>query len=153
MNACTILSVKSAVEAWPLTKVHIDIALQFMHAQLSQTSICCWSGSTGSKDISLTNKFEKVHLRRGNKRTIVIDGSDEIAGGGLVAHPCIGDARRMSVAPGATQAYVALEAVQNLTAQVTVASSFQFYPETPGDASNMTSNIIWIWAALQQFKS
>lgn len=55
---------------------------------------------------------------RGNKRGIVMDGSDEIAGGGLTANPCIGNARRMHLTHDTNQADVALEAVQNHNPQV-----------------------------------
>lgn len=49
---------------------------------------------------------------RGNKRVVMVDSSDEIAGGGMQTHPCVGQARRLP-ACSRSQAAVALEAVQN----------------------------------------
>ena len=49
---------------------------------------------------------------------MVVDTSDEIAGGGSVPHACIGAARRIPVLDRAKQGAVLLEAVQNHTPQV-----------------------------------
>ena len=51
---------------------------------------------------------------------IVVDTSNEIAGGGAVPHPCIGRARRLPVRDRADQPAILLEAVQNHTAQVRI---------------------------------
>lgn len=55
-----------------------------------------------------------------NKRVIVIDTSNEIAGDGDVAHPAIGGARRMQVAHPDLQHAVMIEAVENHTPEVIV---------------------------------
>lgn len=55
-----------------------------------------------------------------NKRVIVIDSSNEIAGDGDVAHPAIGGARRMQVAHPDLQHAVMIEAVENHTPEVIV---------------------------------
>lgn len=48
-----------------------------------------------------------------NKRVIVVDTSNEIAGDGDIAHPAIGDARRMQVPSPDRQHAVMIEAVEN----------------------------------------
>jgi stage III sporulation protein SpoIIIAA len=55
-----------------------------------------------------------------NKRVIVIDTSNEIAGDGDVPHPAIGRARRMQVARPEQQHAVMIEAVENHTPEVIV---------------------------------
>lgn len=55
-----------------------------------------------------------------NKRVIVIDTSNEIAGDGDVAHPAIGGARRMQVSHPDLQHAVMIEAVENHTPEVIV---------------------------------
>lgn len=54
------------------------------------------------------------------KRVIVIDTSNEIAGDGDVAHPAIGGARRMQVSHPNLQHAVMIEAVENHTPEVIV---------------------------------
>jgi stage III sporulation protein SpoIIIAA len=54
------------------------------------------------------------------KRVIVIDTSNEIAGDGDVAHPAIGSARRMQVSHPNLQHAVMIEAVENHTPEVIV---------------------------------
>ncbi len=55
-----------------------------------------------------------------DKRVIVIDTSNEIAGDGDVPHPAIGRARRMQVARPEQQHAVMIEAVENHTPEVIV---------------------------------
>ena len=55
-----------------------------------------------------------------NKRVIIIDTSNEIAGDGDVPHPAIGGARRMQVAHPDLQHAVMIEAVENHTPEVIV---------------------------------
>lgn len=50
-----------------------------------------------------------------NRRTIVVDASDEICGFGDVPHACIGRARKMSVPYGRSQYEMMLQAVENHT--------------------------------------
>jgi stage III sporulation protein SpoIIIAA len=55
-----------------------------------------------------------------DKRVIVIDTSNEIAGDGDVPHPAIGRARRMQVSHPAQQHAVMIEAVENHTPEVII---------------------------------
>jgi stage III sporulation protein SpoIIIAA len=55
-----------------------------------------------------------------NKRVIIIDTSNEIAGDGDIPHPAIGRARRMQVAHPELQHQVMIEAVENHMPQVIV---------------------------------
>jgi stage III sporulation protein SpoIIIAA len=55
-----------------------------------------------------------------NKRVVIIDTSNEIAGDGDVAHPAIGRARRMQVAKPELQHQVMIEAVENHMPEVIV---------------------------------
>src|SRR5579875_3585533 len=55
-----------------------------------------------------------------NKRVIVIDTSNEIAGDGDVPHPAIGAARRMQVSHPNQQHAVMIEAVENHTPEVII---------------------------------
>ncbi|MBI4533461.1 MAG: AAA family ATPase [Candidatus Melainabacteria bacterium] len=55
-----------------------------------------------------------------NKRVIVIDTSNEIAGDGDVPHPAIGRARRMQVSHPNQQHAVMIEAVENHTPEVII---------------------------------
>eukprot|EP00898_Chlorokybus_atmophyticus_P008834 jgi/Chlat1/8952/Chrsp94S00694 len=53
-------------------------------------------------------------------RVVIVDTSNEIAGGGDVPHPCVGRARRMHVLQRTQQHEVLLEAVQNHTPEVVI---------------------------------
>jgi len=55
-----------------------------------------------------------------DKRVVVVDTSNEIAGDGDVAHPAIGKARRMQVAQPEFQKDIMIEAVENHTPEVIV---------------------------------
>ena len=55
-----------------------------------------------------------------NKRVVIIDTSNEIAGDGDVAHPAIGRARRMQVSRPELQHQVMIEAVENHMPEVIV---------------------------------
>jgi stage III sporulation protein SpoIIIAA len=55
-----------------------------------------------------------------NKRVVIIDSSNEIAGDGDVPHPAIGRARRMQVAKPELQHQVMIEAVENHMPEVIV---------------------------------
>ncbi|MBK1989494.1 AAA family ATPase [Sphaerospermopsis aphanizomenoides BCCUSP55] len=55
-----------------------------------------------------------------NKRVVIIDTSNEIAGDGDIAHPAIGRARRMQVAQPELQHQVMIEAVENHMPEVIV---------------------------------
>eukprot|EP00898_Chlorokybus_atmophyticus_P008836 jgi/Chlat1/8954/Chrsp94S08259 len=53
-------------------------------------------------------------------RVVVVDTTNEIAGGGDVPHPCVGHARRMHVLERTKQHEILLEAVQNHTPEVVI---------------------------------
>ena len=55
-----------------------------------------------------------------NKRVVIIDTSNEIAGDGDIPHPAIGRARRMQVARPEQQHQVMIEAVENHTPEVII---------------------------------
>jgi stage III sporulation protein SpoIIIAA len=55
-----------------------------------------------------------------NKRVVIIDSSNEIAGDGDVPHPAIGKARRMQVSHPSQQHQVMIEAVENHMPEVIV---------------------------------
>ncbi|MEO0868589.1 MAG: AAA family ATPase, partial [Cyanobacteria bacterium J06642_11] len=55
-----------------------------------------------------------------NKRVVIIDTSNEIAGDGDIPHPAIGRARRMQVAKPEQQHQVMIEAVENHTPEVII---------------------------------
>lgn len=63
---------------------------------------------------------EAARVLAEKKRTIIVDTSNEIGGDGDVAHPAVGQARRMQVATPALQHEVMIEAVENHNPQVIV---------------------------------
>jgi stage III sporulation protein AA len=63
---------------------------------------------------------ETARLLAENKRVVIVDTSNEIAGDGDIPHPAIGHARRMQVATPTLQHEVMIEAVENHNPQVVV---------------------------------
>ena len=63
---------------------------------------------------------EAARILADNKRVVIVDTSNEIAGDGDVPHPAIGKARRMQVAQPALQHEVLIEAVENHNPEVIV---------------------------------
>jgi stage III sporulation protein SpoIIIAA len=63
---------------------------------------------------------EGARILAENKRVVIVDTSNEIAGDGDVPHPAIGKARRMQVAQPALQHEVMIEAVENHNPEVIV---------------------------------
>src|SRR5207244_11975685 len=55
-----------------------------------------------------------------NKRVIIVDTSNEIAGDGDIPHPAIGSARRMQVRTPSEQHAIMIEAVENHMPEVIV---------------------------------
>ena len=55
-----------------------------------------------------------------NQRVVIVDTSNEIGGDGDVAHPGVGNSRRMQVADPKLQHAVLIEAVENHTPQVVI---------------------------------
>ena len=63
---------------------------------------------------------EAARVRGDQRRVVIVDTSNEIAGDGDIPHPAIGRSRRMQVVETALQHEVMIEAVENHMPQVTV---------------------------------
>jgi len=77
-------------------------------------------GRPGVGKTTLLREVARVLADETNKRVVVVDTSNEIAGDGDIPHPGIGRARRMQVARTAEQHAVMIEAVENHMPQVIV---------------------------------
>ncbi len=77
-------------------------------------------GRPGLGKTTLLREMARVLADESNKRVIVVDTSNEIAGDGDVPHPAIGRARRMQVRHVAQQHDVMIEAVENHMPEVIV---------------------------------
>lgn len=63
---------------------------------------------------------EAARVRGGQKRVVIVDTSNEIAGDGDIPHPAIGRSRRMQVPNPSLQHEVMIEAVENHMPQVII---------------------------------
>jgi stage III sporulation protein SpoIIIAA len=86
-------------------------------------------GAPGKGKTTLLRATAKFLSTQCNKRVVVIDTSNEIAGDGVVPHEAVGDARRMMVPLSKSQAEVMVEAVKNHTPQVMVIDEISTIPE------------------------
>ncbi|HLP92163.1 MAG TPA: R3H domain-containing nucleic acid-binding protein [Nostocaceae cyanobacterium] len=77
-------------------------------------------GRPGVGKTTALREIARVLADELNKRVVIIDTSNEIAGDGDVAHPAIGRARRMQVAKPELQHQVMIEAVENHMPEVIV---------------------------------
>jgi nucleoside-triphosphatase THEP1 len=77
-------------------------------------------GRPGVGKTTMLREVARVLADDLEKRVIVVDTSNEIAGDGDIPHPAIGDARRMQVATPDQQHAVMIEAVENHMPQVIV---------------------------------
>ena len=77
-------------------------------------------GRPGVGKTTLLREIARVLADESNKRVVIVDTSNEIAGDGDIPHPGIGRARRMQVAHTAEQHAVMIEAVENHMPQVIV---------------------------------
>ncbi len=77
-------------------------------------------GKPGVGKTTLLREVARVLADEFNKRVVVVDTSNEIAGDGDIPHPAIGRARRMQVPAAVQQADVMIEAVENHMPEVIV---------------------------------
>jgi stage III sporulation protein SpoIIIAA len=77
-------------------------------------------GRPGVGKTTALREIARVLADELNKRVVIIDTSNEIAGDGDIAHPAIGRARRMQVAHPELQHQVMIEAVENHMPEVIV---------------------------------
>src|SRR2546430_10768604 len=77
-------------------------------------------GRPGVGKPTLLREIARVLADEANKRVVVVDPSNEIAGDGDIPHPGIGRARRMQVARTAEQHAAMIEAVENHMPQVII---------------------------------
>ena len=77
-------------------------------------------GRPGVGKTTMLREVARVLADELNKRVIIVDTSNEIAGDGDIPHPAIGHARRMQVTTPAMQHAVMIEAVENHMPEVIV---------------------------------
>jgi stage III sporulation protein SpoIIIAA len=77
-------------------------------------------GRPGVGKTTMLREVARVLADEQNKRVIIVDTSNEIAGDGDIPHPAIGSARRMQVARPQMQHAVMIEAVENHMPEVIV---------------------------------
>ena len=77
-------------------------------------------GRPGVGKTTMLREVARVLADDVNKRVIIVDTSNEIAGDGDIPHPAIGHARRMQVKTPAMQHAVMIEAVENHMPEVIV---------------------------------
>lgn len=77
-------------------------------------------GRPGVGKTTMLREVARVLADNANKRVIIVDTSNEIAGDGDIPHPAIGHARRMQVATPNLQHAVMIEAVENHMPEVIV---------------------------------
>ena len=77
-------------------------------------------GRPGVGKTTKLREIARVLADEANKRVVIVDTSNEIAGDGDVPHPGIGFARRMQVRAAADQHSVMIEAVENHMPEVIV---------------------------------
>ena len=77
-------------------------------------------GRPGVGKTTMLREVARVLADSANKRVVIVDTSNEIAGDGDIPHPSIGRARRMQVGRPAFQHAVMIEAVENHMPEVIV---------------------------------
>ena len=77
-------------------------------------------GNPGMGNTTALREIARVLADDLNKRVVIIDSSNEIAGDGDIPHPAIGRARRMQVSQPELQHQVMIEAVENHMPEVIV---------------------------------
>jgi len=86
-------------------------------------------GRPGVGKTTMLREVARVLADDINKRVIIVDTSNEIAGDGDIPHPAIGSARRMQVVTPTLQHSVMIEAVENHMPQVIVIDEMGTEPE------------------------
>ena len=77
-------------------------------------------GRPGVGKTTMLREVARVLADQAHKRVVVVDTSNEIAGDGDIAHPAIGNARRMQVKTPEQQHAVMIEAVENHMPQIII---------------------------------
>ena len=77
-------------------------------------------GRPGAGKTTMLRETARVLADDMNKRVVIVDTSNEIAGDGDIPHPAIGSARRMQVPTPALQHAIMIEAVENHMPEVIV---------------------------------
>lgn len=83
-----------------------------------RTKSILFLGEPGSGKTTVVREVTRLLAERSN--VVIVDTSNEIAGAGDIAHPCVGMARRMMVPSLNEQGSVMIECVQNHTPEVMV---------------------------------
>jgi len=86
-------------------------------------------GRPGVGKTTMLREMARVLADDFNKRVIIVDTSNEIAGDGDIPHPAIGHARRMQVTTPSNQHAVMIEAVENHMPEVIVIDEMGTEPE------------------------
>ncbi len=89
---------------------------------------CLFLGPPGIGKTTILRETARILAE--HKRVVVVDTSNEIAGDGDIAHPGIGDARRMQVPSPDRQHAVMIEAVENHMPEVIVVDEIGTEQET-----------------------
>jgi stage III sporulation protein SpoIIIAA len=95
-------------------------SIALIHDIVEQGQSILILGRPGVGKTTLLREIARVLADEANKRVVVVDTSNEIAGDGDIPHPGIGRARRMQVSRTAEQHAVMIEAVENHMPQVIV---------------------------------
>ncbi|GIV02368.1 MAG: single-stranded DNA-binding protein [Fimbriimonadales bacterium] len=77
-------------------------------------------GRPGIGKTTKLREMARLLADRMNKRVVIVDTSNEIAGDGDIPHPAIGSARRMQVVDPSLQHQIMIEAVENHMPEVVV---------------------------------
>ncbi len=91
---------------------------------------CLMLGPPGIGKTTLLRETARVLADEANKRVVVVDTSNEIAGDGDIPHPGIGFARRMQVHSPNEQHAVMIEAVENHMPEVIIVDEIGTEQET-----------------------